>query len=83
MFLVAAKLVLVLHVSVRSHVQKRENWETGKKCSTKNMNENGELDVVDSAARSRKTSARRPLDSDEEEIADGLRGFRKWNRTEI
>lgn len=25
----------------------------------------------------------RPLDSDEEEIADGLRGFRNWNISEM
>lgn len=37
------------------------NWE---KCSTRNMNENGELGAVDCAAHSRITSLRRPLDSD-------------------
>ena len=34
------------------------------------------------AQHSRITSTRKPLDSDEEEIADGLRGFRNWNGSE-
>lgn len=74
-------LVLKGRGTLFQSMSKNVSRELGK--AQRNMNENGARDAVDCVAHSRITRARRPLDSDEEEIADGLRGFRNWNRSEI